>query len=196
MDWIKWANEIHENAVGHGWWDEGRTAAEIVCLIHSELSEALEEYRNNRPMAYGLILEDDGGFEAAVPRLTEDMDEIRLGRLKPEGIAVELADAVIRILDWFGHNNETDLPTWDRVGYGFDPEEQACDFPTMLACCHKAVSNAVEDFGTEIDDYYLAMAVFYVRDWLEFRGIDLEEIIALKHEYNKGRPYRHGGKRI
>lgn len=49
---------------------------------------------------------------------------------KPEGVAVELADCMIRILDYCGH-----------------------------------------------------------------AGIDIEEAIRIKHEYNKTRPYRHGGKK-
>ena len=37
---------IHSNARAHGWWDELRPIPETLCLIHSEVSEALEAYRN------------------------------------------------------------------------------------------------------------------------------------------------------
>ena len=38
-------SEVHENAKSHGWWDEEREFGELIALCHSELSEALEEYR-------------------------------------------------------------------------------------------------------------------------------------------------------
>lgn len=75
------AREIHENALIHGWWDESRSFGEIVALCHSELSEALEEYRNSRPMEY----KGDNN--------------------KPEGIAVEMCDCLIRIFDWAAHED-------------------------------------------------------------------------------------------
>ena len=38
----EFAAEVHKNAVEHGWWEGERTFPEIVALIHSEVSEALE----------------------------------------------------------------------------------------------------------------------------------------------------------
>ena len=79
--------EIHENAVAHGWWEESRSFGEICSLIHSELSEALEEYRNGMPGVYVV------GEFGITPITAEQWEEGE----KPEGIDVELADAVIRI---------------------------------------------------------------------------------------------------
>ena len=38
---------VHKNAVAKGWWDTDRPVPEILCLIHSEVSEALEAYRDH-----------------------------------------------------------------------------------------------------------------------------------------------------
>lgn len=113
----KLSKQIHENAVEHGWWERKVDFPTIVALCHAELSEALEEYRSSNPNFYYV----SNGFKS------EDIDEI--GEEKPEGIAVEMIDCVIRILDWCGNN-----------------------------------------------------------------GIDVDRLVELKNEYNKTRPYKHGGK--
>ncbi|MDY6895004.1 MAG: MazG nucleotide pyrophosphohydrolase domain-containing protein [Thermotogota bacterium] len=46
MEFQSLAMEIHENAKNHGWWDKARSIPELLCLVHSEVSEALEAYRN------------------------------------------------------------------------------------------------------------------------------------------------------
>ena len=65
---------VHRNAVEHGWWDTEPSFEAIIALCHSELSEALEANRNNE----GLVWINNG---------------------KPEGMAIEMIDCVIRILD-------------------------------------------------------------------------------------------------
>ncbi|MFH0913433.1 MAG: hypothetical protein V1884_04040 [Candidatus Omnitrophota bacterium] len=39
--------ECHRTAKNKGWWDEERNDGELIALMHSELSEALEAMRNH-----------------------------------------------------------------------------------------------------------------------------------------------------
>ena len=71
--------EAHKLSTEKGWHQVERSVPELLCLIHSEVSEALEEYRNgSKP------------------------NEVYYINGKPEGIPIELADAVIRIADLCG----------------------------------------------------------------------------------------------
>lgn len=75
-----WQREIHAYALAKGWWDkDNRTFGDICALFTTEISEAYEEWR--------------AGHEVT---------EVRVEMGKPEGVPVELADVVIRILDYCG----------------------------------------------------------------------------------------------
>lgn len=79
----------HKHAVSHGFWDgEEREKLSIHALIIREVSEATEAVCNGEP--------DVWFFEGT--------------NEKPCGEAIELADAVIRICDYFGHQG------WDLEG--------------------------------------------------------------------------------
>ena len=43
----EWQKVTHENAVKHGWYESERPIPELLCLLHSEISEALEAFRND-----------------------------------------------------------------------------------------------------------------------------------------------------
>jgi len=47
--------------------------------------------------------------------------------------------------------------------------------------------------GTEAE---LADVIIRIMDYAELRGLRLAEAIVAKHEYNRNRPLRHGGKRF
>jgi NTP pyrophosphatase (non-canonical NTP hydrolase) len=97
----------------HGWQDKPRTFEAMISLLHSEVSEAFEAYRNNYPYSENYYFADNNN------------------NLKPEGIPSELADVILRVTDICAQFN-----------------------------------------------------------------IDLEAAIIEKKEYNKTRPYQHGGKRL
>jgi NTP pyrophosphatase (non-canonical NTP hydrolase) len=118
-------DDIQQWAKEKGWEDHekypDRTFGDLIALMHSELSEALEEHRHeHKPTEVYCFV----GFPIgeAVP--------FQVGQ-KPEGIPIEFADCIIRIL-------------------------QACG------------------------KY----------------GIDIDEAVRLKMEYNRTRPERHGGRTI
>ncbi len=100
------AKEVHQNAVKHGWWDENRTFGDIIALCHSELSEALEEHRKgheSKEIYYHCIYHDTR------LKCPDKFDGCQYGKnigcneRKAEGIPIELADCIIRILDYCGH---------------------------------------------------------------------------------------------
>ena len=96
------AKEVHENAIAHGWWEKPPTLPEALCLIHAELSEALEEYRDGKPLVYGTcaISPEDCKYHKICDNVGQPgIPGQKEGPCKPEGIAVELADVILRTLD-------------------------------------------------------------------------------------------------
>lgn len=195
MDLNEFAKKVHANAVAHGWWDTERDPAEIIALIHSEWSEALEEYRAGRPMVWYAVNADCQMYGDRPVIYSEicETNNCDAGH-KPEGIAVELIDGCIRILDFAAH---------EKVSLEFREIEPLQ--PTLLiliADLHYYTSfalNAIEKSGKIIAPSYISVwlgaAVYEAFRYIRAQWLDPEKIMLEKHKYNKTRPYRHGGKK-
>lgn len=166
IDFTQFAKEAHELAVAKGWFEERDlkdpdVELSMKALIHSEISEALECIRR------GQIL---GAFELGT---------------KPVGLGSELADVVIRIMDFseaFKIKLTLDIQENDFIP---NPNITSNQAGACLDQMHDSVS--LDDYEGVIEEcYYLALSY----------GLDLDSCILLKHEFNKTRSHRHGGKTL
>lgn len=99
MNMNEMRDEAHSNSKNKGWWDTDLpfNIPEKLALIHSEVSEALEEYRlhGNSEKLCHFLYEAGGGLH--------DTMESPEGKLrKPVGFGSEIADIIIRCGDLAG----------------------------------------------------------------------------------------------
>ena len=187
--------EAHAIAKDHGWWDEPRTFGDLIALVHSELSEALEAYRENPTMGTSLHNPPEAGGSTVVGSRF---------LVKPEGVASELADVVIRVADmaeWYGVEN---LQEWIDSLRESDLSG-ITTFGEWITCCHLLASKAMEqlhedandpEHGTKMAFGRLGSLVMLIQRMAAHYGIDLDAAIEAKMQYNRTRPYRHGGKAL
>lgn len=128
----KLAESIYRTAEEHGWWEPyevelkggtfdlalHRPFGEIIALIHSEASEGLEEYRKGRgytDFVYQCECDptrstETSTFKAGLSHATPYH--------KPLGIPSEMADIIIRVLDFCGkYNVDIDRAMHEKMLY-------------------------------------------------------------------------------
>lgn len=94
------ARQIHDNARAHGFWEAERNMGEMLMLAVSELSEALEEHRAGRPPVWYQHRQPCAVQSDGLPIPADELGPCSGAPVcKPEGVAVELADCLIRCLD-------------------------------------------------------------------------------------------------
>jgi hypothetical protein len=195
LDWLApLAIAIHTTACEKGWWDisgpEGKVAVrdpslpklhtrnfgEIMMLAVSELAEALECYRTGKPIT-----------------------EIWIENDKPEGFSIEIADAVIRLLDNLvaagalikGH----DALGEDQVLLGLNAG-QVTNIPEQLLRITADLCSAYyyAPAPTESPAKLIGQALINILVFCHYHDIDIRAAVTQKMQYNASRPYRHGGK--
>ena len=172
--------EAHAVAREKGWWDQERSFGDLIALVHSELSDALEAYR--APAWQG-----DLGWRW-VPIL--DCEGQITGN-KPVGVASELADVVVRVAD------TAEFYRWqlDALELPEEWNETPDTFGEWITAGHRWLSHASMQIVGDTP-LHLAQLVRHVQRMAEHYGIDLDAAIEAKMAYNRTREYRHGGKAL
>ena len=207
MTFNQFAKEVHQNAVEHGWYDPEPNIHEIFALIHSEWSEALEEYRDDHPMVWHACTDWGEICKPPCENLDDSSDCIlNIRDPKPEGIAVELLDGCLRVMDFIGYSiylePDEDFDSVIRVS-DESPETRESlknqSLPEFVSMMHMMTAraqialllNGGKDAQKAIP--HLMMILICTFAWLEVNGIkDPKALMLEKHEYNKNRPYKHG----
>lgn len=89
----KLAQEVHQIARSKGFYEREKNIGEMLALIHSEVSEALEADRNGRSLEWEQL------YLSQIMELPDPNFFIRFSKHVKGSFEDELADIVIRVLD-------------------------------------------------------------------------------------------------
>lgn len=173
-------DKAYQCAVAHGWHEENLSDEHFLCLVISELMEAVEADRkgmhaNRANFEYYMKQRkrDDGEFMYAFKQDIKD------------SVEDELADACIRMLDLAGLRGY-DLDSFDYEGSDTEDYSDMTFTESMFRICVYVTDNFYRD-----ELYILLNEIFaFCRD----RNIDIFWHIEQKMKYNELRPYKHGDK--
>lgn len=180
MNLNKLRDKAYQCAVAHGWHDENQSDEHFLCLVISELMEAVEAdrkgmhaKRDNFEYYMKQRKRDDGEFMYAFKHDIKD------------SVEDELSDACIRLLDLAGLRGY-DLDSFDYEGSDTEDYSDMSFTESMFKICVYITDNFYRD-----EPFILLNEIFaFCRD----RNIDIFWHIKQKMKYNELRPYKHGDK--
>lgn len=185
-------DKAYQCAVEHGWHEEKLSNEHFLCLVISELMEAVEADRKGKRAQVEKFKEWQGNStplteETRTRRFNEDFEAYIKGCVEEE-----LADARIRLFDLSGLNDinlgEISMdelkdsywfPYFSFTEYMYYFTSQLCNPEEIYL---RTLDNVVRSTLKEI-------LVFCVK-----RNIDIFWYIEQKMKYNQSRDYKHGGK--
>lgn len=172
-------DECYKISCDHGFHDEDLSGEHFLCLIISELMEAVEADRKNRHANMQAFNESLNGFTC---------QEAFEGYIK-DTVEDELADAAIRILDLAGVESvQIGLRVWsaNRQHSWQDEVTYFRKYFTFTEAIYFIVSHSLSQRGM------YGHALYFLFVLAEVVGFDLMDHIRLKIQYNRTRERLHG----
>lgn len=168
-------DKAYQCAVAHGWHEDNLSDEHFLCLVISELMEAVEADRK--------------GSHADIEAFNKYCDRIdfkeNFERQIKGTVEEELADACVRLLDLAGLRGY-DLDSFDYEGSDTEDYSDMSFTEAMFRICVYVTDNFYRD-----EPFILLNEIFaFCRD----RNIDIFWHIEQKIKFNELRPYKHGGR--
>lgn len=212
---------IHQNAVNKGFWENPMSIKQAWLLIDTEIGESYEAYRCNR-----ILASNNKGIMAwhfvSEKFISESYDTKGKNRVFEERVKDtfedEIADVVIRILDFCGYYKDYigSIDEYVRAVLKYDDDEQLDYLNRIGIDAYHAEYNEFEE--NLVDDIWqlkhsiLSIGSYeFIEDWtvgdswvspigflidvLIFAyqyDIDIHSHVLAKHLYNTTREYKHG----
>lgn len=179
MNLNKLRDKAYKCAVAHGWHEEKKSNRHWLCLVISELMEAVEADRKGKHANLNMYHEIKKNYTPIIPK--ENGFIFSYEETIKGSVEEELADACIRLFDYAGVT-EYDLDDFDYNESDTDDYSEM----TFTESMYNITSYIMEwDITVVLDEIFA-----FCRD----RNIDIFWHIEQKMKYNELRPYKHGDK--
>lgn len=169
-------NQAYQCAIKHGWHEQNLSNEHCLCLVISELMEAVEADRKGKNSSR-IQFED---YMGAMKRSDKDFFYAFKYTIK-DSVEDELSDAFIRLLDLAGLR-DIDLDDYDYIGSDTD------DYSGM------SFTESMYHITRYVMDYDIPTTLNEILAFCKDRDIDILWHIEQKMRYNELRSYKHGGK--
>lgn len=178
------AEKVYDIAKAHGWHEKKMSSEHWLCLVMTEVAEAVEADRKSKRAQMKM-------FEANINTPQPEMRKMEHWKFCFEtfvknSVEDEFADIVIRLLDMANelYGEKMRWRGYNQSGAGLAADKTFSE--TAWYFVHEVLGSGMMNITDSIHFMY---------DWAGFLCIDLDRHIELKMRYNEMRSYKHGGKK-